>query len=160
MQLGVLEIHPWGSTNDSIERPDRIIFDLDPDEAFPWATLASAALELRAHLRRLKPHLLFKKHRRKGSACCRAHSARIRLASHQTICPSVVLQMEKCKPALYITRMTKAARAKKIYLDYLRNDREATAIAAFSTRGRPGIPIALPLDWKELQASSAPRFYY
>jgi bifunctional non-homologous end joining protein LigD len=67
--------------------------------------------------------------------------------------------MEKSKPGLYITRMTKAARANKIYLDYLRNDRESTAIAAFSTRGRPGIPVALPLDWKELEATTAPRFY-
>ena len=72
---------------------------------------------------------------------------------------TVVLQMEKSKPGLYITRMTKAARANKIYLDYLRNDRESTAIAPFSTRGRPGIPIAVPLDWKELEASSAPKFY-
>ena len=72
---------------------------------------------------------------------------------------SVVLEMEKSKPRLYITKMTKAARANKIYLDYLRNDRESTAIAAFSTRGRPGIPVAVPLDWKELEASTAPRFY-
>jgi bifunctional non-homologous end joining protein LigD len=72
---------------------------------------------------------------------------------------SVVLQMEKSKPGLYITKMTKAARANKIYLDYLRNDREATAIAPFSTRARPGISVAVPLDWKELQSPSAPKFH-
>ena len=72
---------------------------------------------------------------------------------------SLVLQMEKNNPALYLTKMTKAARTNKIYLDYLRNDREATAIAAYSTRARPGIPVAVPLDWKELDSSSAPKFY-
>ena len=159
VQLGVLEIHPWGSTNDSIETPDRIIFDLDPDEAVPWATLASAALELRAHLRRLKLTCFLKSTGGKGLHVVVPIQPEYGWPVIKQFAHSVVLQMEKSKPGLYITRMTKAARAKKIYLDYLRNDREATAIAAFSTRGRPKIPIALPLDWKELQASSAPRFY-
>jgi bifunctional non-homologous end joining protein LigD len=67
--------------------------------------------------------------------------------------------MERSNPGLYLTRMTKAARTNRIYLDYLRNDREATAIAPFSTRARPGVPVAVPLEWKELQSSTRPRFY-
>ena len=159
VQLGVLEIHPWGSRNDSIEKPDQIIFDLDPDEAVPWATLASAAQELRAHLRRFKLTSFLKSTGGKGMHVVAPIQREYEWPIIKQFAHSVVLQMEKSKPGLYITKMTKAARANKIYLDYLRNDRESTAIAPFSTRGRPGIPIAVPLDWKELEASSAPKFY-
>jgi bifunctional non-homologous end joining protein LigD len=158
VQLGVLEIHPWGSRNESIERPDRIIFDLDPDEAVPWATLASAALELRAHLKRLKLTSFLKSTGGKGLHVVAPIQCEYDWPTIKQFAYSVVLQMEKSKPGLYITRMTKAARTKKIYLDYLRNDRESTAIAPFSTRGRPGIPVAVPLDWKELEETTAPRF--
>jgi bifunctional non-homologous end joining protein LigD len=67
--------------------------------------------------------------------------------------------MEKDNPGLYTTNMSKAVRKGRIYLDYLRNDRESTAIAAFSTRARPGVPVAVTLDWKELQAAARPVFH-
>ena len=159
VQIGVLEIHPWGSRNDSIERPDRIIFDLDPDVAVPWTTLATAAQELRALLRQLNLTSFLKSTGGKGLHVVAPIQPEYEWPVIKQCAYSVVLQMEKSKPGLYITKMTKAARANKIYLDYLRNDRESTAIAPFSTRGRPGIPIALPLDWRELEASSAPKFY-
>jgi bifunctional non-homologous end joining protein LigD len=158
-QLGVLEIHPWGSRNDSIERPDRIIFDLDPDEAVPWATLASTAQELRARLRQCKLTSFLKGTGGKGLHVVVPIQPEYEWPIIKEFAHSVVLQMEKSKPGLYITKMTKAARANKIYLDYLRNDREATAIAPFSTRARPGISVAVPLDWKELQSPSAPKFH-
>ena len=158
-QLGVLEIHPWGSKNDSIEKPDRIVFDLDPDEAIPWATLALAAQELRARLRQFKLTSFLKSTGGKGLHVVVPIRPEYEWPNIKQFAHSVVLQMEKNKPALYLTKMTKAARANKIYLDYLRNDREATAIAPFSTRARPGIPVAVPLDWKELQSPSLPKFY-
>ena len=74
-------------------------------------------------------------------------------------CHNVVLGMERKNPALYVTKMTKAIRKNRIYLDYLRNDRGATAIAPYSTRARSGAPVALPLQWKELDAKTRPAFH-
>jgi bifunctional non-homologous end joining protein LigD len=67
--------------------------------------------------------------------------------------------MERKNPALYVTKMTKAIRKNRIYLDYLRNDRGSTAIAPYSTRARSGAPVALPLEWKELNAKTRPVFH-
>ena len=74
-------------------------------------------------------------------------------------CHNVVLGTERKNPALYVTKMTKAIRKNRIYLDYLRNDRGATAIAPYSTRARSGAPVALPLQWKELDAKTRPAFH-
>jgi len=71
---------------------------------------------------------------------------------------NLVLAMEKNSPELYLTRMTKAARKGKIYLDYLRNERGATSIAPYSPRARSGMPVALPLKWEELKSQERPRF--
>jgi bifunctional non-homologous end joining protein LigD len=157
-QLGVLEIHPWGSKNESFEQADRIIFDLDPDESVPWNTLASAAEELRSRLKQLDLTSFVKSTGGKGLHVVVPIQPKYEWPIIKQFSYAVVLQMEKSNPALYLTKMTKAARTNKIYLDYLRNDREATAIAAFSTRARPGVPVAVPLDWKELQTSARPRF--
>jgi bifunctional non-homologous end joining protein LigD len=157
-QLGVLEIHPWGSTNDAIEKPDRIIFDLDPDEAVPWTTLASAAAELRTRLTQLKLTSFLKSTGGKGLHVVVPIRPEYEWPIIKQFSYAIVLQMEKNKPGLYITKMTKAARANKIYLDYLRNDREATAIAPFSTRARAGVPVAVTLDWPELKAATRPAF--
>jgi bifunctional non-homologous end joining protein LigD len=158
-QLGVLEIHPWGSRNDSIERPDRIIFDLDPDEAVPWDILASAALEIRAHLSQLKLRSFLKSTGGKGLHVVVPIQCQYEWPIIKQFAHAIVRRMEKSNPGRYITKMTKAARTNKIYLDYLRNDREATAIAPFSTRARPAVPVAVPLDWKELESPAAPKFH-
>jgi bifunctional non-homologous end joining protein LigD len=149
-QLGVLEIHPWGSKNESLEKPDRIIFDLDPDEGIAWKTLASAAIELRDRLKQLKLKSYLKTTGGKGLHVVVPIEPENEWPAIKQFAHAVVLGMEKDKPDLYVTKMTKAERTNRIYLDYLRNDRESTAIAAFSPRARSGAPVAIPLDWKEL----------
>jgi bifunctional non-homologous end joining protein LigD len=158
-QLGVLEIHPWGSKNDSYEKPDRIIFDLDPDEAVPWSTLAAAAEELRGCLKQLNLISFLRSTGGKGLHLVVPIQPEYEWPTIKQFSHAVVLEMERSNRRLYLTKMTKASRTNRIYLDYLRNDREATAIAPFSTRARPGVPVAVTLDWKELQSSSRPRFY-
>ena len=158
-QMGVLEIHPWGSKNNSLEKADRIIFDLDPDESISWSTLASAAAELRERLQQLSLTTFLKSTGGKGLHVVAPIQPEFEWPMIKQFAHAVVLQMERANPKLYLTTMSKAARINKIYLDYLRNGRDSTAIAPFSTRARPGIPVALPLDWKELSSSLRPKFF-
>jgi bifunctional non-homologous end joining protein LigD len=151
-QLAVLEIHPWGSKNEAVDKPDRIIFDLDPDEAVRWRTLADAALELRSLLKQFNLASYVKSTGGKGLHVVVAIEPEYEWPVIKQLSHAVVLRLEKRNPGLYTTNMSKAVRPNRIYLDYLRNDRESTAIATFSTRARPGVPVAVPLDWKELQA--------
>lgn len=158
-QLGALEIHPWGSKIDSVDKPDRIIFDLDPDEAVSWSTLASTAEQLRARLKQLNLASYLKSTGGKGLHVVVPIQPEFEWVVVKQFAYAVALQMEKSNPRLYLTKMTKAARTNRIYIDYLRNDREATAIAPFSTRARPGVPVAVTLDWKELKSPAPPRFF-
>ena len=157
-QMNVLEIHPWGSTNDDLEHPDRIVFDLDPDEAVSWATLCESALEVKERLAKLGLTSFVKTTGGKGLhvvAPIRPHFEweRIKALTH-----AFTMQMEQDNGKLYISKMSKAARKNKIFVDYLRNERDATAVAPYSSRARLGMSAALPLEWSELKGTKAPRF--
>ncbi len=157
-QLGVLEVHPWGSRNRTLEQPDRITIDLDPDEALPWETLTEAALDVRRRLKSLGLESWVKTTGGKGLHVVIPIAPEqpwqvIKEWAHQ-----FVLRMERDKPTRYLTKMTKAARAGKIYLDYLRNERGATAVAPYSPRARRGAPVSVPLAWSELKDPERPTF--
>jgi len=158
-QMGVLEIHPWGAKNDSLEKPDRIIFDMDPDEAIDWKTLAATAVEFRASLEEFGLQSFLKTTGGKGLHVVAPIRPENEWPVIKEFAHNLVLRMERKNPQLYVTKMTKAIRKNRIYLDYLRNDRGSTAIAPYSTRARSGAPVALPLDWKELNAKARPVFH-
>lgn len=158
-QMGVLEIHPWGSKNESLEKPDRIIFDLDPDEAIDWKTLAATANEFRTRLETLGLQSFLKTTGGKGLHVVVPIRAENEWPAVKEFAHKFVLGIEKENPGLYLTKMTKALRKNRIYLDYLRNDRGSTAIAPYSTRARSGAPVALPLDWKDLSTKTRPTFH-
>lgn len=158
-QMGVLEIHPWGSRNESLDQPDRIVFDLDPDAAIDWPILAASAEKLRARLKKLHLESFLKSTGGKGLHLVVPIVPELDWAPVKQFAHALVLEMEAEDPALYISKMTKAARTNKIYLDYLRNDRGSTSIAPFSPRARSGAPVAMTLDWKELHAASHPQFH-
>ena len=157
-QMGVLEIHPWGSKNESLEKPDRIIFDLDPDESIDWKTLASTAKEFRARLDALGLKSFLKTTGGKGLHVVVPMRPENEWPVVKEFAHNLVLGIEKKNPGLYVTKMTKAIRTNRIYLDYLRNDRGSTAVAPYSPRARSGAPVALPLDWKDLDAKTRPAF--
>ena len=158
-QMGVLEIHPWGSKNESLEKPDRIIFDMDPDESIDWKTLAETAKEFRARLEQLGLQSFLKTTGGKGLHVVAPIKPEFEWPEVKEFTHNVVLGMERKNPSLYVTKMTKAIRKNRIYLDYLRNDRGSTAIAPYSTRARAGMPVSLPLEWKELSAKTRPSFH-
>ncbi|HEV2134422.1 MAG TPA: DNA ligase D [Terracidiphilus sp.] len=158
-QMGVLEIHPWGSKNESLDKPDRIIIDLDPDTAIDWKTLAHAAGEVRKRLKQLRLESFLKSTGGKGLHVVVPIIPEQEWPVVKDFAHELVLAMEQQEPELYVTKMTKASRKNRIYLDYLRNDRDATAIAPFSPRARHRAPVAMPLRWSELDAKELPRFY-
>jgi bifunctional non-homologous end joining protein LigD len=155
-QMGVLEVHPWGSRNDDLEHPDRIIIDLDPDVAISWARLAESAAEVRKQLKKLGLESFLKSTGGKGLHVVVPIVVEYDWAVIKQFAHAFVLQMEKEEPALYLTKMSKAARTGRIFLDYLRNERGATAVAAFSPRARVEAPVSLPLNWSDLKLPERP----
>ncbi|HET9086759.1 MAG TPA: DNA ligase D [Acidobacteriaceae bacterium] len=157
-QMGVLEIHPWGSRNSDVEKPDRIIFDLDPDESISWQTLAESAREVRERLRQCKLESFLKTTGGKGLHIVAPIAPEYDWPVVKQFCHEFAAQMEAGNRSRYLIKMTKAARKGKIFIDYLRNDRGATSVAAYSPRARHGAPVALPLEWSELEGSEVRRF--
>ncbi len=157
-QLNVLEIHSWGSKNNSIEKPDMIVIDLDPDEAIDWKTLASAADEVRQRMSMAGLESFLKTTGGKGLHVAAPIRPEHDWATVKNFAHNMVLAMEKDNPNLFLTRMNKAARKNKIFLDYLRNDRGATSIAPYSPRARNQAHAALPLKWPELKSRKLPVF--
>lgn len=157
-QMNVIELHPWGSKNDDIEHPDRLIFDLDPDPTISWPNLRDAALEVRERLKKVGLESFVKVTGGKGLHIVAPVAPQHDWPAVKAFAHAFVLKMEAENPRLYLTKMTKAARKEKIYLDYLRNERGATAVAPYSPRARAGITASVPLAWSELKASSLPQF--
>jgi bifunctional non-homologous end joining protein LigD len=157
-QIGVLEVHPWGSRNDDLEHPDRIIIDLDPDTSIPWPKLAESAIEIRKELKKVGLESWLKSTGGKGLHVVVPIAAEYDWNVIKQFAHAFVLQMEKRQPIRYLTKMSKAARKDRIFLDYLRNERGATAVAAFSPRSRAGAPVSVPLDWSELKSAERPLF--
>jgi bifunctional non-homologous end joining protein LigD len=158
-QMGVLEIHPWGSHNESLDTSDRIVFDLDPDATIGWKTLTETALELKARLKQVGLESFVKSTGGKGLHVVAPIRPDHEWSAVKDFAHRMVLELEREKPELYVTKMTKAVRKNRIYLDYLRNDREATSVAPYSPRARTGMPVAVPLAWKELDSAKAPAFH-
>ena len=157
-QIGVLELHPWGSRNQSLDQPDRIVIDLDPDPAIDWQTVASSAKEIRKRLKALALESFVKTTGGKGLHVVVPIRPEHEWPALKQFTHDFVLAIERDAPKLFLTKMTKAARVGKIYLDYLRNDRGATAVAPYSPRARSGLPVAMPLSWTELNGKERPRF--
>jgi bifunctional non-homologous end joining protein LigD len=152
VQIGVLEIHIWGATLDDIEKPDRLVFDLDPDPSVPWPEVVAAAKEVRARLRSLGLESFAKTSGGKGLHVVVPVKRSVEWPVAKRFCRAIASQMAADAPSRYTTNMSKAERHGRIYVDYLRNDRGATAIAPYSTRSRPGAAVATPIHWREVSA--------
>lgn len=157
-QIGVLEVHPWGAKNEAMEQPDRIIIDLDPDPSIDWTTVAASAKEIRKRLQKLGLKSFVKTTGGKGLHVVVPIRPEQEWPEVKAFAHQFVISMERDFPGQFLTKMSKAARVGKIFLDYLRNDRGATAVAPYSPRARIGLPVAMPLSWSELDESVPPRF--
>jgi bifunctional non-homologous end joining protein LigD len=151
-QVAALEIHAWGSRADKLEQPDQLTFDLDPDPALPWDTVVQGARQVRTFLQELGLESFVKTTGSKGLHLVVPIERRHSWHEVKTFCKRVADSLDAADPDFYTSNMAKAARSGKIYIDYLRNARGATAILPYSTRARPAAPVSTPLTWEELSA--------
>jgi bifunctional non-homologous end joining protein LigD len=156
VQLGVLEIHVWNSLVTDPERPDRIVFDLDPGPDVTWEGVVAAAVTVRDAVRALDLEAFPKTTGGRGihvvvpivpehdydAVRDLTHALCERLAAHD--------------PSTFTAKMAKGARPGRVFIDYLRNAHGATAVCAYSTRARPGGPVSMPVSWEELAAGLDP----
>jgi bifunctional non-homologous end joining protein LigD len=158
-QMGALEIHTWGAHADKVERPDLLVFDLDPDEGLAWDAVVAGAVAMRTRLAELGLDSWVKTTGGKGLHVVAPVERRIEWDGFKAFARGVVEGMESASPTLYTSNMSKARRRGKIFLDYLRNGRGATFIAPYSPRNREGATVATPISWKELEAGVDPRSF-
>jgi bifunctional non-homologous end joining protein LigD len=159
VQASVLEIHPWGSKLAKVEAPDRITMDLDPGENVPWTTLIEAANEVRERLRAMRLESFVKTTGGKGLHVVVPLTPKTDWDEVKTFAQRLAEAMAKDSPGKYTATISKRTRGGKIYVDYLRNGRGATAVAAYSTRARAGAPVSTPLDWSELSVAIRPSHF-
>ncbi|HSN89488.1 MAG TPA: non-homologous end-joining DNA ligase, partial [Thermoanaerobaculia bacterium] len=152
VQMGVLELHIWGSTRKDIEKPDYIVFDLDPDEGLAWERVVEGALLLRDRLGDLGLRSFLKTTGGKGLHVCVPLQRREGWDEVKAFTKAVSENVVAEDPLHYTSKLPKASRKGKIFIDYLRNGRGATSICAYSTRSRAGAPVSTPLFWDEIES--------
>lgn len=159
-QVGTLELHIWGSTVRRPEDPDRIIIDLDPDAAVPWARVKETALAVRARLADLDLVSFLKTTGGKGlHVVVPLTPGKQDWDQVKAFARGIALEFARAAPDLFTATATRAGRGGKIYMDYLRNYRGSTSVAPYSTRARPGAPVSVPLRWDELAALETSQKY-
>jgi bifunctional non-homologous end joining protein LigD len=156
VQMGVLEIHPWGAKVDRPDRPDRIVFDLDPGEGLQFADVVAAAHDVRDCLGRIGLTAFAKTTGGKGLHVVVPVARRHNWARIKAFAREVATAIAKRAPEHYLTRLSKAERRGRIFIDYLRNDPTATAVCPYSSRARTGAPVSTPLAWDEVAAGLDP----
>ncbi len=150
VQAGVVEIHPWGSRTDHLEEPDRLIFDLDPGEDVPWSATIAAAKEVRSRLADLGLTSFLKTSGGKGLHVVIPLEPETKWDEAKAFTERVAAGMAKGQPDKYVATVAKRAREGRIFIDYLRNGRGATAVAAYSTRAHPQATVSTPIAWEEI----------
>lgn len=160
VQMGVIELHVWGSRTSDLAKPDRMIFDLDPDAEVPWREVMAAAHRTRERLEDLGLESFAKTSGGKGLHVVVPLSRRHEWDEVKEFSRAVAESIAAEEPGLFTTQMSKKLRPRKIFIDYLRNGEGATAVAAYSVRARSGAPVSTPLHWDEIGGRMKPAAFH
>jgi bifunctional non-homologous end joining protein LigD len=155
-QFGVIEFHTWGCLRDDLEHPDRITFDLDPGEDVPWRETVEAAVHVRSELQALGLEPFVKTTGGKGLHVLCPIVPRLDWKAVHAVTGAIAARIEKGAPQVFVTNMAKARRGGRIFIDFHRNARGASAVAPYSLRARTNLPVSTPIGWSDLETVDAP----
>jgi len=151
-QMGIVEIHTWNSTTDDLEHPNRIVWDLDPGPAASWKHVVEAARLVRDVVKTLGLDTWVKTTGGRGCHVVAPVEPTLDWTACLAFSKAVAETVTRMNPSRYTTSFPKEGRKTKILIDYLRNNRTNTSIAAYSPRARAGALVSMPIDWKDLAA--------
>lgn len=149
-QMNVIEFHTWNSTEDAIDQPDRMIYDLDPGEGTSWEHIQEAAMLVRGFLQQLGLESWLKTSGGKGLHVVVPLAPALDYDTVNRFSKAVVQHLARVIPARFVTKSGPSNRVDKLFVDYLRNGHGATTVAAFSARARPGLGVSMPVRWEDL----------
>ncbi|HEV8314701.1 MAG TPA: DNA ligase D [Burkholderiaceae bacterium] len=149
-QMNVIEFHTGNSTTRAIDNPDRMVFDLDPGEGVAWSRVQEAALLVRTLLDELKLKAWLKTSGGKGLHVVVPLTPRLDYDTVKDLSQAMVLHLARTIPSRFVAKSGAANRVGKVFVDWLRNGRTATTVAAFSARARPGLSVSMPIAWDQL----------
>lgn len=156
VQMAVLEIHIWGSTEEELEKPDRLVIDLDPGPDVPWGHVVQAANRLKERLEALELQSFVKTTGGKGLHVVAPLVPDFDWNELKLLTKTLAENLTKDRPDEYLAKSAKASRPGKIFIDYLRNSRGATSVCPYSTRAKKQAPVSTPLRWDELSPTLHP----
>lgn len=150
-QMGTVEFHTWNARSDRIDRPDRIVFDLDPDPELPWSSMTDATRLTLKLLEELGLKAFLKTSGGRGMHVVVPTDRRHDWECVNSFARSVTERLAAQSPKQIVAKMGPKNRVGKIFVDYLRNQRGASTVAAYSARARPGLPVSVPISLDELE---------
>jgi bifunctional non-homologous end joining protein LigD len=153
-QMGTVEFHTWNAVAANIEKPDRVVFDLDPDAALGWERMIEAAQLTRSLLEELGLTSFCKTSGGKGLHVVVPLAKQAGWDEVKNFSQAVAQHMATMLPKYFSAKMGAQNRKQKIFIDYLRNNRGSSTVAAFSARARPGLGVSVPLAWDEVEATT------
>ena len=158
-EAGAVEFHGWGSRADLVERPDRLVIDLDPDPGIGFGAVKDAAIKLRRAFDAIGLESFALLTGGKGVHVVVPIQPEQEWDAVRSFAKSFCSAIAEAEPERFTVALPKEQRRGRIFLDFLRNQRTATAILPYSARGRDGAPVAVPVGWDELPAIESAAAY-